>query len=142
MIFGLQMMIMCVSVCICVRVFSCICVCVHCCVLKMCVCVHTDTHTHQHTREGTLHLPITQHTRHIHMTRDTASSSLPSSHPLIPHTNLLPPDMVMMQEGCTPLFFSSKNGHGGVVEVLLKNGANIEAVTPVGVLLLCCREWF
>ena len=39
--------------------------------------------------------------------------------------------MVMMQNGCTPLYVSSHEGHGGVVEVLLRNGANIEAATPV-----------
>ena len=41
--------------------------------------------------------------------------------------------MVMMQNGFTSLLISSQEGHVGVVEVLLKNGANIEAVTPVGV---------
>ena len=41
--------------------------------------------------------------------------------------------MVMMQDGGTPLYISSQNGHGGVVEVLIKNSANIEAATPVRV---------
>ena len=31
------------------------------------------------------------------------------------------------------MLISSQNGHVGVVEVLLKNGANIEAAYPVGV---------
>ena len=39
--------------------------------------------------------------------------------------------MVMMQHGCTPLYASSVFGHGGVVEVLLRNGANIEAASQV-----------
>ena len=39
----------------------------------------------------------------------------------------------MMQEGCTPLYVSSHNGHGGVVELLLKNKANIEAANQVRV---------
>ena len=41
--------------------------------------------------------------------------------------------MVMMQDGCTPLFTSSANGQAGVVEVLLKNRASIEGARPVGV---------
>ena len=39
--------------------------------------------------------------------------------------------MVMMQDG--PLFMSSQEGHVGVVEVLLKNKANIEAADKVRV---------
>ena len=45
--------------------------------------------------------------------------------------------MVMMQEGRTPLVISSHCGHGGVVEVLLKNGANIEAANQVHVRGSC-----
>ena len=41
--------------------------------------------------------------------------------------------MVMMQDGFTPLLASSEQGHVGVVEVLLKNRANIEGASPVGV---------
>ena len=36
-----------------------------------------------------------------------------------------------MQYGFTPLYVSSQNGHGGVVELLLKNKANTEAATQV-----------
>ena len=39
----------------------------------------------------------------------------------------------MMQDGFTSLIKSSVDGHVGVVEVLIKNGANIECATPVGV---------
>ena len=39
-----------------------------------------------------------------------------------------------MQDGfCTPLYASSQDGHGGVVEMLLKNKANIEAAEEVRV---------
>ena len=41
--------------------------------------------------------------------------------------------MVMIQDGCTPLYMSSQNGHRGVVEALLKNNANIEASPKVRV---------
>ena len=41
--------------------------------------------------------------------------------------------MVMMQGDFTPLLYSSQNGHVGVVEVLLKNRANIEGAGKVGV---------
>ena len=43
----------------------------------------------------------------------------------------------MIQEGDTPLYISSQNGHGGVVEVLLKNRANIEASANVRVRGSC-----
>ena len=36
-----------------------------------------------------------------------------------------------MQDGMTALFISSFYGHGGIVEVLLKNKANIEAAGNV-----------
>ena len=38
-----------------------------------------------------------------------------------------------MQLGFTALLVSSQKGHGGVVEVLLKNKANIEAANQVRV---------
>ena len=38
-----------------------------------------------------------------------------------------------MQNGFTPLYISSQNGHGGVVKVLLKNKANIDATEKVRV---------
>ena len=85
----MMMMSVCVRVCLCIRV----CVCVHCCVHAFCYpSAHTHTLTSAQEEYGTLHLSATQHTHHTHMTRHTASSSLPSSHPLIPHTNLLPPE--------------------------------------------------
>ena len=43
----------------------------------------------------------------------------------------------MMQDGFTPLLISSQNGHDGVVEVLLKNSANIEAADKVRVRGSC-----
>ena len=41
--------------------------------------------------------------------------------------------MVMVQYGATPLYISSQIGHVGVVEMLLKNKANIEAANKVRV---------
>ena len=47
-----------------------------------------------------------------------------------------------MQDGRTPLYISSQCGHGGVVEVLLRNCANIQAADKVGVSIVwsCCAD--
>ena len=39
----------------------------------------------------------------------------------------------MIQDGLNALIISSSNGHGGVVEFLIKNKANIEAASKVRV---------
>ena len=45
-----------------------------------------------------------------------------------------------MQDGFTPLLISSQQGHGGVVEVLLKNKANMEAASKVRVRSIVIKE--
>ena len=39
---------------------------------------------------------------------------------------------VVLQDGCSPLYVASCNGHLGVVKTLLKAGANINQVNKVG----------
>ena len=50
-------------------------------------------------------------------------------------------DPIYVQEGCSPLFLASANGHTEIVDILLKNGADLKLVITVWnlVLLLSCN---
>ena len=43
---------------------------------------------------------------------------------------------IYVQEGCSPLFLASANGHTEIVDILLKNGADVKLVTMVWSLSL------
>ena len=46
-----------------------------------------------------------------------------------------------LQDGYTPLYVASQNGHTSIVDVLLRNGADPNLALTVSILVVCCQNY-